>query len=184
LIKYLSEPVDYKQYCELGKQNKIAKPDVCPFCGDRECLIGHGWFPRKALGGYLYDFREFWIKRFLCKKRLKTVSVHPTFSHTRKWYCLPFVIDCLVRLFEQAASICATAKEMNVPRQTLSRWKNSFATNHSEAKMICFIDTGQNKHPSPQQMLQYFRKHSNAHLHKGAASGMVRLHELYNTPLY
>jgi hypothetical protein len=110
--------------------------------------------------------------------------VHPTFSHSRKWYYLPFVIDCLVRLFEQAETINAIADEMNVPRQTIRRWENSFATIQSEAKHICFIDTGQCDAPLPIKILRYFRTYNSKTLRKGIAAGMVRLQELYNASLY
>jgi hypothetical protein len=53
IIKYLLEPHDYKQYSELGKKNIIPRPEVCPYCGAAGCLIGHGWFKKKASVGIL-----------------------------------------------------------------------------------------------------------------------------------
>jgi hypothetical protein len=112
------------------------------------------------------------------------ISIHPIFSHARKWYYLPLVIDCLVKLFERSLDLSTTAKEMGVPRQTLSRWKNSFATKENVAKQICFTDTGQNGTSLPHKMLSYFRKHESGFLSRGAAAAMVHLQELYNASLY
>lgn len=184
MIKYLTEPIDYKQYCEKGRDNVIPKPEVCPFCGRADCLIGHGWFKRKGLSGHVPVSYVIFIKRFLCKRLGKTVSIHPIFSHARKWYYLSFVIDCLVKIFEKAHDLCTTAKEMGVPRQTLSRWKNTFTTKHNAAKQICFTDTGQNGTSLPHKMLSYFRKHESGSLSWGAAAAMVYLQELFNASLY
>jgi len=184
LIKYLTELIDYKQYCEKGRDNVVPKPEVCPFCGGKDCLIGHGWYKIKRLSGHEPVSHEIFIKRILCKITGKTISIHPIFSHARKWYYLPLVIDCLVKLFEKAHSLSTTAKEMGVPRQTLSRWKNTFATKQNEAKQICFTDTGQNGISLPLKMLSYFRRHESGSLSRGAAAAMVHLQELYNASLY
>jgi len=184
LIKYLTELIDYKQYCEKGRDNVIPKPEVCPFCNRKDCLIGHGWYKRKALSGHEPVSHELFIKRILCKITGKTISVHPIFSHARKWYSLSFVIDCLVKLFENALDLSTTANEMRVPRQTLSRWKKTFATKQNEAKQICFTDTGQNGIPLPLKMLSYFRGYESGSLYSGAAVAMVHLQELYNASLY
>lgn len=184
MIKYLTETIDYKQYCEKGREYVIPKPEVCPFCDKKDCLIGHGWYKRKGLSGVEPVSHEIFIKRILCKVTGKTISIHPIFSHVRKWYHLSFVIDCLVKLFEKAHSLSTTAKEMRVPRQTLNRWKNSFATKQNEAKQICFTDTGQNSTSLPHKMFSYFRKHDSGSLSSGAAAAMVHLQELYNASLY
>jgi hypothetical protein len=73
---------------------------------------------------------------------------------------------------------------MGVPRQTLSRWKKTFVTKQSEAKQICFTDTGQNGASLPHKMLSYFRKHQSGSLFRGAAAAMVYLQEHYNASLY
>jgi len=40
LIIYLSEQLDYKDYCRKGKSNQVLPPDTCPVCGSMCCFIG------------------------------------------------------------------------------------------------------------------------------------------------
>jgi hypothetical protein len=47
IIKYLTTEIDYNRYVALGKANRIPKPEVCPHCGLKGCLIGHGWYKKK-----------------------------------------------------------------------------------------------------------------------------------------
>ncbi|NLW33837.1 MAG: hypothetical protein GXY77_20500 [Fibrobacter sp.] len=91
----------------------------------------------------------------------------------------------MVRLFEKEATIYSISKETDIPRQTLKSWSNTFSTSNKEAKRICFFhNTGPPSEPLTQKMFCYFRKNGSGSLHKGAAIGMVHLHDSYNTPLY
>jgi hypothetical protein len=88
-------------------------------------------------------------------------------------------------MLEKQASIYSISKEMAVPRQTLKSWITTFSTSHSEAKRICFFySTGPPSEFLSQLLFNYFRKNGSGSLHTGAALGMVRLHDRYNTPLY
>ena len=51
IIKYLPTRIDYNRYAALGKANVIPKPEVCPHCGRKGCLIGHGWYKKKGFQG-------------------------------------------------------------------------------------------------------------------------------------
>jgi transposase-like protein len=184
IIKYLTETKDYKHYCDLGNKNIIAKPLVCPLCKGTDCLIGHGWYLRKGLSGATCNFLPFWIKRFYCKVTRKTISMHPRFSHTRKRYVLPFVIDCFVRMLENAVRQAHVAQELHIPRQTLKRWVNSFCCNDTETKWICFRLTGPPQSCLGMQLLSHFRKIEQATLYDNVASGMVCLLEHFYISLY
>jgi hypothetical protein len=48
IIKYLPTEIDYNRYSALGKVNWIPRPEVCPHCGQKGCLIGHGWYKKKG----------------------------------------------------------------------------------------------------------------------------------------
>jgi len=127
---------------------------------------------------------EFWVKRFLCKKTGRTVSVHPVFSHIKKQYYLPYVIDCMCLLFEKLLAISAVSRQCGVPRQTLASWKKSFSGSFTEAKRICFSHHTGPPELLPHLMLSYFRNHKSADIYKGAALGMVHLHEAFGAALY
>ena len=138
IIKYLSEDLDYKQYCDLGKNNLIVKPISCPHCKSSNCLIGHGWYARKGLSGASCGYHPFWIRRFYCKNTRKTIAMHPGFSHTRKRYILQHVISAIADILEKFIAISQIVLNLQVPRQTLKRWAHSFSTMNCEAKKICF----------------------------------------------
>jgi hypothetical protein len=158
---------------------------VCPHCGGLDCLIGHWWFEKKGLSGGKNGYLPFFIKRFRCKKTGKTVSVHPIFSHSHKRYLLSFVIDCLKQLIGQGHSIYTVAREKQVPRRTLKRWKQSFTKSHTETKRIAFFPSGLPPDSSlGTAMLSYFRSIACGDVYKGAALGMVCLHNGFSCPLY
>jgi transposase-like protein len=87
-------------------------------------------------------------------------------------------------LFEKLLSISAVSRQYGVPRQTLAAWKNSFSGSNIEAKRICFSHHTGPPELLPHWMLSYFRNHESADIHKGAALGMVYLHEAFGAALY
>jgi len=184
IIKYLSAALDYNQYCDLGKNNLIAKPSSCPHCKSSSCLIGHGWYARKGLSGASCGYRPFWIRRFYCKVTRKTVTMHPCFSHTRKRYILQHVIQCFIHILENIITVSQTALNLQVPRQTLKRWLHSFATMHGEAKRICYRLTGPPQDCLGQQILSYFCAVETGTLLENVVRGMVCLSEEFFSPLY
>lgn len=183
IIKYLSEDQDYKTYCDLGKNNRILKPP-CPFCKSSTCLIGHGWYQRKGLGGTECGFLSFWIRRFFCKTVRRTVSIHPRFSHTRKRYSLQHVLLCFIYLLETPIKASKVAAMTQVPRQTLGRWWHSFSNMHSEAKRICYNLRGPPADCLGKQMLCHFSTTGTELLYDNAATAMICLFEGFNRPLY
>jgi transposase-like protein len=163
----------------------IPKPEHCPCCNGKNSLIGHSWYKRKGLSGHPAGYLAFWIKRFLCKICLKTISIHPTFSSTYKRFYFPFVIDCMVQLFEKLKSMYAVAKENNIAYQTLWRWKKSFSDTHKEVKRICFVNTtGPPLHLLSEICFNFFRTQQNGTIHDGAVVGMISLSEQFKASLY
>lgn len=166
-----------------GNVIEFPSPKYVHFVAAPTALLGMGGL-KKGLSGHPDGFLEFWVKRFLCKKTGKTISVHPAFSHVKKQYYLPFVIDCMCLLLEKLLSINAVSRQCGVPRQTLASWKNSFSGSHIEAKGICFSHHTGPPEQLSQWMLNYFRNHESADIYKGAVFGMVRLREDYGAALY
>jgi hypothetical protein len=125
------------------------------------------------------------IKRFLCKATGKTVSVHPTFSHSHKRYLLSFVIDCLSQLLEHQRSIYSVALEKKIYRQTLRRWKESFTNAQTETKRVCIHMSGQPPGSTlGTALLSYFRSLACGDVYKGAALGMLCLSNSFSCLLY
>jgi hypothetical protein len=131
-------------------------------------------------------FKEYWIKRFLCNRTGKTVSVHPRFSHFYKRFVLAFVIERLVGITEGGHSVYAESKRFGVSPRTLRRWRSCFTSSNSVAKHACFVASGLS--PPEQQlsatMFSYFRTLESGDIFAGAALGMVRLWERFSCPLY
>ena len=131
-------------------------------------------------------FREFWIKRFLCKRTGKTVSAHPRFSHFFKRFIFAFVIDRLIGIIEDGRSVYSESKRTGVSPRTLRRWRDGFSCTESVAKHACFTLLG----PSPPErslpavMFDYFRQIGSGDILAGAALGMVRLWERFSRSLY
>ena len=142
--------------------------------------------PKKGLSGSADGYHPFWIRRFYCKRTGKTISVHPRFSHSHKRYVLAFFIECLSKLIEQGRSVCSTAKECSVPRQTLRRWKSGLSSANTAAKWACFFHGGLpgSGNDLGTALLMYFRKSGSGELSNGTALAMVCLHEGFSCPLY
>ena len=131
-------------------------------------------------------FREFWVRRFLCKRTGLTVSIHPRFSHFFKRYILAFVIERVIAIIEGGRSIYSESKRTGVSPRTLRRWRDGFSNAATAAKHACFRGAG----PSPPErslpgvMFEYFRWIGGDDLPTGAAMGMVRLWEDFSRALY
>jgi hypothetical protein len=142
--------------------------------------------PKKGLSGDAdTSFREFWIKRFLCKRTGRTVSVHPRFSHFFKRFVLARVIKCLVGILERGRSIYSESKDSGVSGRTLRRWRDGFA-GAAAAKYACFAMSGLSppRRSLPDLLFSYFRQAGNGDIVMGAVMGMVCLWERFSRPLY
>jgi hypothetical protein len=131
-------------------------------------------------------FHKYWIKRFLCQRTGKTVSVHPRFSHFYKRFVLAFVIERLIGITEGGHSIYSESKRFGVSPRTLRRWRNGFTASNTVVKHACFVASGLS--PPDQQLsatlFSYFRSVESCDIFTGAALGMVYLWERFSHPLY
>jgi hypothetical protein len=87
-------------------------------------------------------------------------------------------------LLEKLLSLSNASRQFDVPRQTLASWRNSFSSSNIKAKRICFSHYTGPPDLLPHWMLSYFRNHESTDIYKGAALGMVRLHEAFGAALY
>jgi hypothetical protein len=131
-------------------------------------------------------YRPYWVKRYLCKRTGRTVSIHPRFSHFFKRFVLAFVIERLIAIIEDGRSVYAESKRTGVSPRTLRRWRDGFTTGESAAKHACFAATGLSPPGQrlPSRMFSYFRRIGSGDILTGAAMGMVRLWERFSRPLY
>jgi len=143
-------------------------------------------FKKGLSGDDRTGFREIWIKRFLCKRTGKTVSIHPRFSHFLKRFVLAFVIERLIAIIEEGRSVYSESKRTGVSPRTLRRWRDGFTTGESAAKRACFFLSGLSPpgRSLPALMFSYFRRTGSGDILTGAAVGMVRLWERFSRPLY
>jgi transposase-like protein len=149
-------------------------------CGTRVVL-------KKGLSGDARTvYRELWIRRFLCRRTGRTVSVHPRFSHFFKRYLLAFVIERLIAIIEQGRSAYSESKRTGVSSRTLRRWRKSFSEADAAAKRACFTESGLSppERPLAVVLFDYFRCAGSGDISTGAAWGMVRLWERFSRPLY
>lgn len=142
---------------------------------------------KKGLSGdSAAGYRPYWVKRYLCRRTGRTVSIHPRFSHFLKRFDLAFVIERLIAIVEDGRSIYSESKRTGVSPRTLGRWRDGFATGESPAKRACFFLSGL----SPPErslsalMFSYFRRIGSGDILTGATLGMVRLWERFSRPLY
>lgn len=186
IIRYVSYPAGYKDYCQKGDIFRPQRPGRCPLCGGKGCLIAHGRYYRKELvSTYEKNFGTFWIYRFLCTNTRRTISIHPDFSHSRKRFLLHVVIYCLYECFMKGLSRYRVSHQERICTRTLSHWQRGFCS-HAAAKSIsCALHA----HSPPGGCFGYlFMSHVSRNGFLSACSEaarvMVRLHHDFSTALY
>lgn len=116
-------------YIELEKHKESVSPEGCPLCGGHNCLIGHGYYPRKAKDeqrSYLI-----WVKRWLCKNCHRTLSVLPNFLFPHRHYLVRVIQSVVTACFEggknweQITQICC--RQGTPALRTLQRWCKAFS---------------------------------------------------------
>ena len=117
------------EYIECFCQLVFPRPEVCPHCQVHDVMIGHGFYPRKALGQV--KVHVLCIKRWHCKACHRTVSLLPSFLLRFRHYLLEVIQLVVVTRFEDAASWAQVSRRCAVegapsPR-TIRRWCDSFA---------------------------------------------------------
>ena len=116
-------------YIDQEKYKDNACPEGCPWCGEQNCLIGHGTYQRKAKD----EQRVYWIrvKRWFCKNCHRTLSILPNFLFSHRQYLVRVIQGVVVAFFEfgqnwgRVTQICA---QLNAPNlRTMQRWCKAFA---------------------------------------------------------
>jgi hypothetical protein len=116
-------------YIDQAKHLESARPRGCLLCGGNGCLIGHGYYLRKAKGtdqAYLI-----WIKRWFCKNCHRTLSVIPNFLLPYRHYLVRVVQAVVVAFYEsqqrwkRVTENCA--KNGTPGLRTMQRWCKALA---------------------------------------------------------
>ena len=93
---------DEQAYIDQAKHKQSACPLGCLLCGGNSCLIGHGYYRRKAKGKQQAYF--IWIKRWLCKICHRTLSMIPNFLLPYRHYLVQVVQAVVVVFYENEQS--------------------------------------------------------------------------------
>jgi len=104
------------------------RPTYCPHCSQRDRLIGHGFYWRKAKDQtQVYHIK---IKRWFCKACRATLSVLPSFVLRFRHYLLVVIQAVVVARYEDHASWQETARRCAIDdlpsSRTIGRWCRSF----------------------------------------------------------
>ncbi len=159
---------------------------MCPFCGGRGCLIGHGWYSRMELiPRYAIKYGTFYIYRYYCKETGQTLSMHPDFCHRVKRYLLEYVIFIISKNLLEGKSIYHLCKTEGLYYTTIKRWFRGFLAN-AEAKRLYLLPHSTSSPGSTflRELLNMFFIKGKGNAARGAALGMVRLFEATACSLY
>jgi hypothetical protein len=120
---------DVHAYRDQFEQLNFPRPAACPHCQVVGRMIGHGFYPRKALAvAQVYGVL---LKRWLCEACHHTVSLLPSFLLRFRHYLLAVIASVVVTRFEDGASWVQVGQQCSVneapsPR-TIGRWCEAFA---------------------------------------------------------
>jgi len=115
-------------YAATARQTVFPRPTTCLACQASGCLLGHGFYHRKA-----WDWNRAYtipVKRWYCKRCRRTTSLLPSCLLTHRRYVLD-VIQCFViarheekRSWRQLERILT---ETGIALSSIKRWCRSFA---------------------------------------------------------
>lgn len=117
------------QYATQFHRLVFPRPAVCPVCQAHDCLIGHGFYPRKPLDqAHVYRIS---VKRWRCKGCHHSTSSLPSFLLHFRHYLLAVIGQVLTSRHESRASHARLSQQCapeGAPSpRTLGRWLHSFA---------------------------------------------------------
>jgi hypothetical protein len=118
-----------QEYIDQEKHKDSACPEGCPWCGGQGCLIGHGYYPRKAKDEQrAYRIR---VKRWLCKNCHRTVSMLPNFLLPYRQYLVRVIQGVVVAFYEFGQNwrrVRQTSMQDGTPNlRTMQRWCKALA---------------------------------------------------------
>lgn len=120
---------DVQAYLDQFEQLNFPRPTVCLVCQVVGRMIGHGFYPRKALAvAQVYGVL---IKRWICDACHHTVALLPSFLLPYRHYLLAVIQTVVLTRFEERATWAQVAQQCSVneapsPR-TIGRWCEAFA---------------------------------------------------------
>jgi hypothetical protein len=121
---------DVQRYVAQAAQLNFPRPDVCPTCRVAGRMIGHGFYPRKALLAAGPGYRVP-IKRWFCDACHHTVALLPSFLLPYRHYLLEVIQAVVITRFEAVASWTQVAQhcaQEGAPSPwTIGRWCEAFA---------------------------------------------------------
>jgi len=140
-----------QDYVDFGEHSDSPRPQDCPQCGEKHCLIGHGYYQRKAKDEQrVYRIR---VKRWRCKICQRSVSVLPNFLCPWRHYLVRVIQAVVVACFEHDLSwkqVAVRSACWGTPAlRTMQRWCKAFAGSAPAwlAKVQTFL--AQQDSPSP-----------------------------------
>jgi hypothetical protein len=116
-------------YIDQEKHRDSPRPAGCPGCGEQNCLIGHGYYRRKAQD----EQQGYWIriKRWQCKLCQRSVSVLPNFLFPWRHYLVRVIQTVVVACFEDNRTwkeVAGKSACQGTPAvRTMQRWCKAFA---------------------------------------------------------
>ncbi len=124
---------DVHAYLAQFEHLVFPRPATCPHCQVEGHMMGHGFYPRKALDvATVYRLR---IKRWYCAACHLTVALLPSFLLRFRHYLLPVIQAVVVTRFEDEASWAQVSRRCAMngapsPR-TIGRWCAAWAEHAS-----------------------------------------------------
>jgi hypothetical protein len=118
-----------QNYIHLGKHPASPRPEGCTWCGEKNCLIGHGFYQRKAQDQQrVYVIR---VKRWLCKICHRSLSVVPNFLFPLRHYLVRVIQSVVAACFENRLNwkrvVQRSACQGTPALRTLQRWCKAFS---------------------------------------------------------
>jgi transposase-like protein len=115
-------------YIGQAKHLACQRPGVCPLCGAKDSLIGHGYYERKVLDEQQAYF--ILVKRWRCQACHGTFSILPNFLVPHRQYLVRVIQGAVVACFEQGLNWKqvgqACARGGSPVLRTLQRWCKAF----------------------------------------------------------
>jgi hypothetical protein len=116
-------------YIDQEKHRDSLRPEGCPGCGEQNCLVGHGYYLRKAK-----DERQVYlirVKRWRCKLCQHSLSILPNFLFPFRHYLVRVIQTVVSACFERNLNwkriIQGSACQGTPAVRTMQRWCTAFA---------------------------------------------------------
>ncbi len=120
---------DVHTYLDQSAHLDFPRPAVCPHCQVVGRMIGHGFYPRKALD--VAQVYSLLIKRWICDACHHTVALLPSFLLPYRHYLLAVIQAVVLTRLEESATWVQVAQRCSVNEapsaRSICRWCDAFA---------------------------------------------------------